>query len=210
MEKLFLRRFLACDEMNVVDKERIDLAELRTEALGRLLRDGFDKLIREVFRRDKHDGRGRVAFEDFLADSLHQVGLAQPGVAMEEKGVIAAGGRFRHGARGRVGKPVARTDDEAVKRVTRVETFKAANGRTGNAPLGGGGGINGRSVDGHGNGGRRHKPYLLKVGDDLAQALAYSVEIVVSQPRGKELAGDVDDEASVLARLEPRLRKQFL
>ena len=56
-----------------------------------------------------------------LRDGLHQVGFAQPDAAVDEQGLYASAGRLRHGQARGVGKAVAGADDEAVKRIARIE-----------------------------------------------------------------------------------------
>ena len=56
-----------------------------------------------------------------VPDGVEEVRLAQPGLPIDEQGVVGLGRRLRDGQRGRVGEPVARTDDEGVEGVLRVE-----------------------------------------------------------------------------------------
>ena len=61
-----------------------------------------------------------------MADRVQQVGLAQPGVAVDEQRVVGLGRRLGHRDRGRVGEPVARADDERLEQVARVEPGRLA------------------------------------------------------------------------------------
>ena len=56
-----------------------------------------------------------------MPDRVEQVGLAQPGLAVDEQRVVGLGRRLGDRDRGGVGEPVARADDEGVEGVLRVE-----------------------------------------------------------------------------------------
>ena len=56
-----------------------------------------------------------------MADRVQQVGLAQPGLAVDEQRVVGLGRRLGDRDRGGVGEPVARADDEGVEGVLRVQ-----------------------------------------------------------------------------------------
>ena len=61
-----------------------------------------------------------------VADGVQQVGLAQPGVAVDEQRVVRLGGRLGDGDGGGVREPVARPDDERLERVLRVQPGRRA------------------------------------------------------------------------------------
>ena len=56
-----------------------------------------------------------------MADGLHQVGLAEPGGAVDEERVVGLAGRLGDGVRGGGGELVRLADDEGVEGVALVE-----------------------------------------------------------------------------------------
>ncbi len=63
---------------------------------------------------------------DVGADRLQQVGLAEPGAAVDEERVVCLCRRLGDRERGGVREPVRRPDDEVVERVLRVRAVAAA------------------------------------------------------------------------------------
>ena len=159
--------------------------------------------------RDEYAVHVGAAAHEFVADGLHEVGLAEAGVTVEEERVVAAARGFGHGTRGGMGKAVARTNDEAVEGVALVEACGAA-GRTATAGVIRHGGVaNLRGV--HGAGFRRgYEGHATEVGGDAAERVADGVHIVVAQPVRKELARHADGQSAILERLEPRGAKPVL
>ena len=77
MEEFLLRRFLARDELDIVDQERVGLAVFFAEAGRRTGADGFDQLVRELVALDVDDRLfGEVLFQ-LVADRVQQVRLAE-------------------------------------------------------------------------------------------------------------------------------------
>ncbi len=74
-----------------------------------------------------------------MPDRVQQVGLAQPGLAVDEQRVVGLGRRLGHGHGGRVREAVGRADDEAVEGVLGVRQWArrgaAGAGLTGAARL---------------------------------------------------------------------------
>ena len=91
------------------------------EGLHLVIAHRVDEVVREFLARDVARAQPRLQPLGVVPDRVQQVGLAQPGVAVDEQRVVGAGRRLGHGDRGRVGEAVARTDDEGVERVLRVE-----------------------------------------------------------------------------------------
>ena len=117
MEKFLLRAVLARDELDIVHEQQIRVAVFLAEVFGRAGADGFDHLIDELLALNVGNLRRRIVVADGLADGEQKVRLAEAGVAVDQQGVIRLAGILRHGDGRCVGKLVARTDDEAVKRV---------------------------------------------------------------------------------------------
>ena len=119
VEELLLGRLLAGDELDIVDKEKIDVAVFHAEFLAGAFLYGFEELVCEfVALYVSYLGRGRpLAYR--LADCKQQVGLAEAGVAVDEQGIVRAAGLLRYSDRGVVREAVGVADDEAVKGVSR-------------------------------------------------------------------------------------------
>ena len=64
-----------------------------------------------------------------VADGVEQVGLAEPGVAVDEERVVRLRRRLGDGDRGGMGEAVGLADDEVVERVLRVQARVAARER---------------------------------------------------------------------------------
>ena len=115
VEKLFLRTFLAGQELDIVDQQYVRLAVLVPELFrgGRL--DGGDDLIGEHFTVHIHNVEIRVILFDLHLDRVQQVGLAQAGRPVDEQRVVRAGRVGRNRLRRRIGKLVRWTLDEVFK-----------------------------------------------------------------------------------------------
>ena len=116
MEELLLGRFLAFQEVDVVHQEQIDvvavaLAELRHGAPG----DALDHLVDELLGAHVQHPGVRAAPEHGVGDGLHQVGLAQPGGAVDEERVVGLAGGLDSGVGGGGGELVRLADDERCR-----------------------------------------------------------------------------------------------
>ena len=63
MEKLFLSTFLTCNELNIIDKQNVNLAVFVTELLvgnGTVILDGFYEFVGNCFGSDIHYLLGRI------------------------------------------------------------------------------------------------------------------------------------------------------
>ena len=70
-----------------------------------------------------------------VPDGVQQVGLAQPGVAVDEQRVVGLGRGLGDRDGGGVGEPVARADDERLERVLRVQPGLGRGGQLAGPPL---------------------------------------------------------------------------
>ena len=68
-------------------------------------------------------------------DGLEEMGLPQPGPAVDEERVVRLRRRLGDRERGGVREPVRRADDERVERVLRVEALERARGPWGSVQL---------------------------------------------------------------------------
>ena len=121
MEKLLLCPFLACDELDVVDEQDVDVPVLVAEFLVPVVLDGVDELVREFLRRRVENLRVRVLVEDVVADGMHQMRLAQTDAAIDEQGIVCQGRCFRNGQGGGMGKLVSAALDVGFKGILGIE-----------------------------------------------------------------------------------------
>ena len=90
VEEFFLRAVLAGEKLDVVDQQRVHLLELALELIHRLFLQGPDHGAEELFRAQVQHARGGVGLAHRVAGSQHQVGLAQPGAAVQQQRVVRA------------------------------------------------------------------------------------------------------------------------
>ena len=121
MEELLLGALLAGEELNVVDEQDVDVAELVAERGHLVVADGVDHLVGELFAGDVADGGVGLAALYVVADGVHEMGLAHADAAVEEERVVGLGGALGDGLGGGHGELVAAADDEGVELVARVE-----------------------------------------------------------------------------------------
>ncbi len=95
----------------------VTLAELRE----RIFLQRLDELVRELLGREIGDARVRIGAEDGVPDRMHQVGLAEASLAVEEEGIVGLRGRLSDRQSRRVGHLVVRPDNEGLERVAGVE-----------------------------------------------------------------------------------------
>ena len=126
VEQLLLEPFLAFDELDVVDEQHVGrVAVLATERLLRAVPDAVDVVVEERLGRDVPDQEVRVVLPHEVGDGLEQVGLAQPGVAVDEQRVVGERRPLGDGQGGRVGEAVRRADHEGVEGVLGVQRVEA-------------------------------------------------------------------------------------
>src|SRR5262249_61298385 len=85
MEELLLRRILATDELNIVDHQQIDRAELLLEIHRRLVAQCPDELVHELFGRKINDLAVAGMLADVPCHGMHQMRLAEPYPAIEKE-----------------------------------------------------------------------------------------------------------------------------
>ena len=104
--------------MHVVDEEQVGLAKAAAEIGGGSVLDGRDELVGELLGADEGDAGVGLSLHDLVRDGLHEVCLAEPGVAVDEERVVDLAGRLRDGVRGGGRELVRLSDDEVVERVS--------------------------------------------------------------------------------------------
>ena len=128
VEELLLRAFLVLQELDVVDQQHVDVAVAAAEAVLLAVPDHVDEVVGELLRADVPDLQAGVQGLRVMPDRVQQVGLAQPGVTVDEQRVVRLGRRLGDRDRGRVREPVARADDERLERVLGVQPGAAEPG----------------------------------------------------------------------------------
>jgi hypothetical protein len=121
VEELFLGAFFAGEELDVVDEQDVDAAELVAEAGHLVVAQRVDHVVGELLAGDVADGGLRLATLDFVSDGLHEVRLAHADAAIEEERVVGFGRTLGDGLAGGVGELVAGADDESVEGVARIQ-----------------------------------------------------------------------------------------
>ncbi len=119
VKELFLRAFLAGDELDIVDEQDVGRAILFTERVGRVRADGLDQVVGKSFRR--HVEHPQTLCLANVPDGVEQVRLAQPYPAVQKQRVVRTGWSLGHGHGGRLGQSIARSHHKAVERVARVQ-----------------------------------------------------------------------------------------
>ena len=104
--------------MDVVDEEEVGLAEAAAEVGGGAVLNGGDELVGELLGADERDACFGLSEDDLVRDGLHEVGLAESGVAVDEERVVDLAGRLADGVGGGGGELVRLSDDEVVERVS--------------------------------------------------------------------------------------------
>ena len=130
MEELLLEPLLAFHELDVVDEQHVGVAVAALERRGRVGADGVDVLVQERLGRHVAHLVVGVVLVDVVPDGVQQVGLAQPGGAVDEERVVRPGRHFGHSQCCRERELVGCALHERVEQVVRVEAVEQA-GRVG-------------------------------------------------------------------------------
>src|SRR5271166_5526581 len=121
VEEFFLGALFAGEELDVVDEQDVDVAELVAERRHLVVAQRVDHVVGELLAGGVADGGLRQAALDLVSDGLHEVSLAHADAAVEEQRVVGLGGPLGDGLAGGVGELVAAADDEGVEGVARVQ-----------------------------------------------------------------------------------------
>src|SRR3546814_7061499 len=87
MEELFLRGFLAADELDIVDHQHVDRTELVLERHRVPEAQGTDELVHELLGGHVQHAALRMVLPQVPGDGVHQMGLAQADARSEERRV---------------------------------------------------------------------------------------------------------------------------
>ena len=116
MEELVLGLHLAGHELDVVHQHEVRLPVLGAELIhGPAGADGLNVVVDELVALDIEDFRGGEFAADDVSDGVEQVGLAQPRVAVDEKGVVVLPRRVRHRPGRTTGQTVGGAHHKGVK-----------------------------------------------------------------------------------------------
>ena len=126
--ELLLRAALLGQELDVVDDQRLDAAELPPEAVHASRLEGGDHLVHEVLRGEAHHRAERARVGQAGRHRGEQVGLAEPAAAAEEERVEAGAGLRHHRARRPIGDAVRLSDHEVVEGVARRRAVGGVRG----------------------------------------------------------------------------------
>ena len=103
VEEFFLDPLFACEELHVVEEQDIGVAIALTEFGETIFLQGLNKLVREFLSRKVGHASSGIGLEYRMTDGMHQVGLAEPGITVEEKRIVGLSGGLRDGEGGGVG-----------------------------------------------------------------------------------------------------------
>ena len=132
VEELVLGVPLALEKLDVVDEQHVEVAVAALELLGPLRAQGGDELAGEGLGSRVADAETGGEGGEVVGDRNQEVGLAEPGWAVEEERVVGLRRGLRDRQRRRVGDPVSLADYEAVEGVIEVEIRPTtASGRLG-------------------------------------------------------------------------------
>ena len=121
VKELLLEALFALHELDVVDQEDVAIAIATLESQGGRGAQGVDEVVHERLGRDVEDLAAGVVLGDVVPDGVKKMGLAEPGVPVDEKGVVGTSGCFGHGLGGRMSQPVRGCGDEGLEGEFRVQ-----------------------------------------------------------------------------------------
>ena len=107
MEKFLFRPLAAGEVVDVVHEQDVDAPVFLAELQDLAVLEMVDEVVHELLGRDVEDLQPLVALlERVMADGVHEVGLAEPGPAVDVERVVGLGrvlGDGRSRRRGRTG-----------------------------------------------------------------------------------------------------------
>src|SRR5262249_14792507 len=124
VEELLLHRLLTLEKVHVVHEQEVGFAEASAKIGGRAVLDRRDQLVGELLGTDEGDSRFWLPEPDLVGDCLHEVCLAEAGVAVDEEGVVDFSGGLSHCMRGGSCQLVGLADDEVLERVSIAQWWR--------------------------------------------------------------------------------------
>ncbi len=107
VEEFFLNILFACNELDVVDKNTIEIAVLVFELIHVFGFESVDKVVAEGFGGKIANFEIGILFEKFVADGLHKMGFADSYPTPDEEWIVEKTGSFGDTLGGSKGKIVA-------------------------------------------------------------------------------------------------------
>ena len=121
MEEFLLRLLLALQKLDIVDDQTVNITVLLAEGLSRLILDRIDDFVRKLFTGGVEHLHAGVVLLDAVADSVHQVSLAQTNTAVQEERVVGMRRIVGYSLSGSVRKAVGVADNEGFKYVLGIQ-----------------------------------------------------------------------------------------
>ena len=118
VEELVLRGFLAAEKLDVIDEQEIGLAVPAPEVVGGAALNRGDEFVGELLGADVGDASVGEARDDVVGDGLHEVRLAESGVAVQEERVVDLAGGLGDGVSGGGRELVGIANDKVLERVS--------------------------------------------------------------------------------------------
>ena len=128
MEELLLGLHLALQELDVVDQQDVDVPVAALEGAGLVVSDAVDEVVGELLGVHVADPDPGIEVLRVVPDGVQQVGLAEPGLAVDEERVVGLGRRLGDGDRRGMGESVAGPDHERLEGVLRVQPGRLSLG----------------------------------------------------------------------------------
>src|SRR6185312_4635491 len=92
VKELLLSALLSLQEVHIVDEKEISFAITAPELVVGPGLDCVDHFVSELFGSNEGDACGRIALVDGVPYGLHEMGLSEAGIAVDEKWVVDLSG----------------------------------------------------------------------------------------------------------------------
>ena len=121
IKEFFLGFFLIDDELKIINDETVEFLEFTIEFFAFAILDGVYEIGIEVGNRGIENLIVGILLEEFIADGLNEVSLAETRSTIKEERVVAVAGCGDDAFGGRNGEVIIRTDDKIIESVFLVE-----------------------------------------------------------------------------------------
>lgn len=121
VEKLLLDIFFAGNKLDVINKKTVRLAIFVFELVDSFGAESVDEFVTKGFGGKVANFEVGIFFEEFVADSLHKMGLADSDPTPDEERIVGDTGVFDNSLGGGVGEVVAVANNEMLKSVFGME-----------------------------------------------------------------------------------------
>jgi hypothetical protein len=136
VEELFEDLFFAFEELDIVQEEDVDSAVAGLEVIGSFPTNRLDEVVEEVLRGHIPNDQVGIHLECLMANRIEEMGLPQPGAAIDEQRVVVGSGLLGHRHRRCRSESVGLADYEALEAISVDEV--GGSGRYSNGPVRGG------------------------------------------------------------------------